>query len=387
LNLSVRPVCRERPSKQFATRVISEAAIASVGTAFLLCAVLANQRWLDGHFLPSWFLPHGWWVLIESSVRVMLAAVGVSLALWVRPRLGRLIAATPARVVQSAIAAVLALVAGELVLRHVPPRPVGWLVPEEEPRRRRDPRLGWTVVPGRTGHSTVGGRVIDYSFDPAGYRVRRDDEPVDPEQPTILFIGESVMFGEGLTWEESVPAQVGVMMGTQSANLAVHGFSSDQAYLRLETELPRFRRPVAVVSLFMTALLGRNLDDNRPHLGPGLIWLPPQQHGRLASLVNLLVPYRKADTVDRGVMMTREVLGATVMLARAREAMPLIVVPQFGAESQAERALRRRILDETGLPYVWIEFDEGWRLSGNLHPNPGAAHAIATAVAARLQGR
>ena len=67
------------------------------------------------------------------------------------------------------------------------------------------------------------------------------------------------MFGEGLTWEESVPAQVGAMMGIQSANLAVHGFSSDQAYLRLETELPRFRRPVAVVSLFMTALLAGTL--------------------------------------------------------------------------------------------------------------------------------
>ena len=31
------------------------------------------------------------------------------------------------------------------------------------------------------------------------------------------------MFGEGLTWEETVPAQVGAMMGIQSANLAVHG--------------------------------------------------------------------------------------------------------------------------------------------------------------------
>jgi len=68
------------------------------------------------------------------------------------------------------------------------------------------------------------------------------------------------MFGEGLTWEESVPAQVGAMMGTQSANLAVHGFGTDQAYLRLQMELARFRRPVAVVSLFMTALFGRNLD-------------------------------------------------------------------------------------------------------------------------------
>ena len=223
------------------------------------------------------------------------------------------------------------------MLRRVHLRAAEWLVPDEEPRRRPDPRLGWTFVPARTGHNTVGGRVIDYAFDPAGYRVRRVDEPVDPEQPTILFIGESVMFGEGLTWEESVPAQVGAMMGIQSANLAVHGFGTDQAYLRLETELPRFRRPVAVVSLFMTALFGRNLDDDRPHLGPGLVWLPAEQHGRLASLAKLLVPYRTDETVERGVTMTREVLGATVNLARARGATPLIVVPQFGVEEQVER--------------------------------------------------
>ena len=82
------------------------------------------------------------------------------------------------------------------------------------------------------------------------------------------------MVGEGLNWDETIPAQVGALMDVQSANLAVHGYATDQSYLRVESELPRFRRPVALVTLFMTALLGRNLDDNRPHLGPGLVWLP-----------------------------------------------------------------------------------------------------------------
>src|SRR5258705_2446916 len=31
----------------------------------------------------------------------------------------------------------------------------------------------------------------------------------------------------------------------------------------------------------MTALFGRNLDDDRPHLGPGLVWRPAQPHWRL----------------------------------------------------------------------------------------------------------
>src|SRR4030095_1300883 len=226
---------------------------------------------------------------------------------------------------------------------------------------------------GAAGPPPAGGGAGNGAIDGWVYRVSRVEEPVDPTQPTILFTGESVMFGEGLTWEESIPAQVGAMMGIQSANLAVHGFSSDQAYLRLDTELPRFRRPIAVVSLFMSALFGRNLDDNRPRLGPGLTWLPTEQHGKLASLAKLIVPYRKTDTVERGIAMTRQVLGATVNLASARGATPLIVVPQFGVESDAEGATGRGILDETGLPYVLVELDEDWRLSGALHPNSRAA--------------
>ena len=67
------------------------------------------------------------------------------------------------------------------------------------------------------------------------------------------------MVGEGLTWDESIAAQIGAALGIQSANIAVHGYSTDQAYLRLENELPRFRRPIAVVSLFMTGLFCRTL--------------------------------------------------------------------------------------------------------------------------------
>ena len=52
----------------------------------LFGAFAANQRWLDQHFLPSWFLPRQWYVLIETLVRLVMAASGVSLALFARPR-------------------------------------------------------------------------------------------------------------------------------------------------------------------------------------------------------------------------------------------------------------------------------------------------------------
>ena len=384
---NIPPIREPRVFRHLAARLTAEIVVASIGAAFLACAIVANQRFLDRHFVPSFFLPRHWYVLIQTSARLAMAVLGTWLALVARRRIGQFAERKPAGALRIVIAVVLALVASNLMLRLVHLRPAEWLSAKDEPRRQPDPRLGWKWIPERTGHKSVGGRIIDYSIDPAGYRVSSLDEPVDPERPTILFTGESVMFGEGLTYAESIPAQVGAMMGVQTANLAVHGYGNDQAYLRLQTELPHFRRPVAVVSLFMAALFGRNLDQDRPHLGPGLIWLPAEQHSRLSSLTKLIVPYRTDKTVERGVTVTQEVLRATGALARAHGATPLLIVLQFGHESPPEQMLRRRILDNANIPYVFVDIDSSWRLAWDRHPNARAARAIATAIVNELRGQ
>lgn len=381
------PAHEREHSQHLGARVSVEVALASVGIALLASALIADQRFLDRHFVPSFFLPHHTYVVLQTSVRVFIGVLGAWLLVIARPRAGRFAAQKPSHVLHYLLAVVLALGVSDIALRRVHLRPTEWQAADQEPRRQPDSRLGWTWMPGRVGRKDIGGRLIDYAIDPAGYRVKDLDDPVDFERPTLLFTGESVMFGEGLTWQETIPAQVGAMMGTQTANLAVHGYGNDQAYLRLQSELPHFHRPVAVVSLFMADLFGRNLDEDRPHLGPGLAWLPPKQPSKLAQLGKLIVPYRTDATVQRGVMVTREILRATDELARAHGAIPLLVVLQFGAEEQAERELRRRVLDDAGLPYIFVDIDSAWRLPWDRHPNARAAHAIAIAIAAELKQR
>jgi hypothetical protein len=356
-----------------------------IGVALIVAVLAANQPWLDRHFMPSFLLPRRRYVQIEMSVRLFLGTIGALFVFAARPAARLVKPRTVRRTLHIAIAVLLAVVAAELALDHMGLGPTEWLARDDEPRRQPNLRLGWTLVPSRIGHRTIGEHTVEYAIDRAGYRVRSLDEPVDPDRPAILFAGESMMFGEGLTWDESVPAQVGVIMGVQSANLAVHGYSTDQMYLRLEEELPRFRHPVAVVALFMPALFGRNLDDDRPHLGLGLVWLPAVQHTRLKSLATLLVPFRRDRTVERGMEVTREALRATVELARACGARPLIVVPQFGREEEPDRALRNRILDQARLPYTLVEINPTWRLPWDQHPDARASHAIAGAIAAELQ--
>lgn len=357
----------------------------AVGLALVCAALLANQSWLDRHFLPSFFVPRRWYVWIESAVRIGIAAIGLLLVL-ARGRVARVLTRSPVLTLQVLAAALLAVVAAEFAVRRMHQQPAEWQLRDEEPRRQEDAQLGWVLVPGRVGHVSIGGRSIEYAVDSAGYRVRRAGESVNAEGPAIVFGGESVMFGEGLTWEESIPAQVESLTGIQSANLAVHGYSTDQIYLRLTRELPRFRRPAAVVTIFMTELFGRNLDADRPHLAPGLVWQPAVRKARLAAMAGWLVPFRRETTVERGIGVTREALHAIVRLARDRGAAPLVVVPQFGPEDDTLRALRERIVT-ADLPSLVVPLDEDWRLPWDRHPNARAAGAVAAAVARTLRVR
>ena len=238
---------------------------ANAGVALAGCMLWCDQRWVDRHFLPSIFASHRTFVIATAIGRSVLAVFGLVLALVVRPRMGRhFCGCAGSRVLLADVARMsLAVVrrSGRVksffAARSIGQRRSG--SPSEVPNRQPDPHLGWRFVPAHVGHDTIGGRNIEYAFDPASHRVRGANEKVDPERPTVVFTGESIIVGQGLTWEESIPGQVEMLLGIQTANIAVHGFANDQAYMRLRTELPRFRQPVAVVSLFTPQLFDRNL--------------------------------------------------------------------------------------------------------------------------------
>ena len=364
---------------------MAEVIVVIFGTALVVATVLANQSWLDRHFLPSFLMSRAWYVAIETVARTAIAALGL-LVIWSTRRVaGWLRTALPRYGVRVAVAALLAAAASEVALQNVHLRPTEWRILDEEPRREPDAELGWRFVANRTAYARSGGRTIQYAFDAAGYRVRRPDDRVDVERPSILFAGESVMFGDGLTYDESIPGQVEAMLGVQAVNLGVYGFSTDQMYLRLRAELPRFPHPLAVVAPFMTTLFGRNLDDDRPHLTRGLVWQAAREKGRIATLAGLFFPFRRDTTVERGIAVTREVLVAMASLSRERRAMPLVVVPHLGPESEPEHTLRRRVLDEAQVPYVFVPLDPTWHIAWDHHPDARAARVIATAIAMRLR--
>jgi hypothetical protein len=372
-------------SSTFRKQRLAEICVGCTGCALVVLAVAANQQWFDRHFLPAFFVTRAEYVRMETIVRIVIAAAGLLIAIAARP-LARSIAGSPSRAVSIALAIVMAFGASELMLRRVHLRAAEEVPERKEPLRHLDARLGWLFVPSRVGYQSNNGRRVQYAFDGNGYRVPRIGQPVDRKQPSIIFTGESMMVGEKLLWSETIPAQTSQLLGIQSANIAVSGYATDQAYLRLVSELPRFKHPVAVVSLFTPAIFDRNLDDDRPHLESGLILKPASPRWRLMALARRIVRYRSDDEIECGVAVTRQILRATVQLARARGAVPLIVVPEFVPEEPRERELRQRILDDAGLPYVLVNLDPHHRVVDDGHPDAFASRQIAMAVAEKLRG-
>jgi hypothetical protein len=350
--------------------------LASIGCVVMAMAAATNQAWFDRHVLPSFWTPHEEIVRTEMIIRAGVAALGALIVL-VSGKAARALKREPLYAFTMTLAVVLALGATELILRT---SPLAAAPPGSEPRTHADALLGWTFDPSRTGIVTHLGHRTAYVFDRNGYRVASRGIETDFNAPTIIFTGESMMVGHHLAWSETIPAQTSAILGLQSANIAVSGFATDQSYLRLTTELPRFRHPVAVVALFAPAIFDRNLDDDRPHLGPGLVWRSPVRHWRLITLLRRALGYRSETEIEEGVAATRDVLAATVRLARAHGAIPLIVVPQFEPEEPRERELRRRILEKAHLPYVYVPLDPDDRVENDGHPDADGAREIAEAI-------
>jgi hypothetical protein len=113
---------------------------------------------------------------------------------------------------------------------------------------------------------------------------------------------------------------------------------------------------------------------------------PPAPGWRLVTLAKRLVPYRSRREIDDGVRTTQAVYRATLDLARARGAVPIIVVPQVLPEPPRVQAIRRRVLDDAGIPYLLVPLDPRWTIPHNKHPDARGDRAIAEAVVRRLEG-
>jgi len=359
------------------------------GLALLGWAAATGGPWPERRMLPDFRTPWPQLAARFAAVRGLAALSGAALLAGAAPLGRRWAAQRPwwrplAMATPTLLAALAGICAAELILRvTVAPAQRARSV-AHEPRRLPDGYLGWTNVAGRLSYAQVSGRRVLYVFDAAGLRVDRPGAQVDPARPTVLLAGESFMDGYGLDWGESIAGQLQALTGVQAADVAVEDYSVDQAFLRLRAQLGRFRRPVAVVTLFLPSTIYRTLDPTRPHLTPDLAWRPGGREWRLAHALRGALPLRSPHDVDRAVTVTRRALQETARLAQARGARPLVVIPVLAPEPAVEARLRRRVLDGAGTRYLVVPLAASELQPGNRHPNAAGARKLAASIAAAL---
>jgi hypothetical protein len=374
---------------------ITRLAITILAAALVAWAFFADAHWAERHVLPSYCATNAAEWAIGRAVRWVAAALGVLAVTSMAPALERRVLRVSFRapaVAGIALAVAASLAVTEVYMRRLHER----ITHGEQPplarggaMTRADPRLGWAYFPGRTTWVQSGDRRIAYAIDADGDRAASSDDLADPDRPSLLFAGESIAFGYGLPHEETIPFLVGHALGVQSVNLAVIGYGNDQAYVRVLDALRRYRQPLAVVTLFVPNQMKRNVDDWRPRLalGPGgaLEHVPAAGGPRIAKLLQAL-PFRGGEALR----VTAAILRATADAARARGALPLFVVTNYGPACLRRDSGEAWIVDELfvrqGLPFVRVDLGEEDRLPGlfERHPSAHGARKIAAAVARAL---
>ena len=364
-----------------------EALLALPGFLLLALAARATPEWFERHVVvPEFYLPPPGWML--PALRTVVALTGLLFVLVLRPLAGRAAMRlgpreTLAAAARISVAVLLSLAVCEGALRAIDKPDLESPHPRLESRLGvPDARLGWALTPEKTTPVRMAPQLpaIEYSVDALGDRAPAATFREDPARPTIVLTGESIAFGHGLPWRDTIAARLEVLTGAQVVVVAVGGYGSDQAYLRAVDALARLQRPIAVVTIVVPVQLSRNLHDYRPRLaldGARLVGRPARHaRFRVQNLLANELRYMSDAKLAESLALTRAIFEATQRAAAARGARTLFVTPSFGAPAPA---LLASLL--AGLPNAPVELASARILAYDGHPDPEGALQIARAIA------
>jgi len=385
-------------------RVALLVSLGLVALSMIAGALGIDREWYEVHVLVHRCAVFPAEVEGVGRLRALLAGIGVLLLAVLRPVDRLLVRAARAAkgrmsrrgIVRVGLAVVLAVAVSEVILRFEFHAGQGLTAPTIAlPPTHGDPRLAWALDASKTTVLDTDGRPITYAIDVVGDRVRSETKPPDPARPSILFAGESVTLGLGVSWEESYPALVGERLGVQTVNAGVHGYGDDQIYLSMLDHLARLERPIAVVTITMADLLDRDVAAWRDHLvvgSDGLLVVAREQPEliRESPLVALVERVRPWDA-DASLRVARAIFMAADRAARARGAQALFLLTNFGEpclpDASGRPSIEARLFDGLAVKHVRVDLDPTWIVPSNSHPDARAHARLADGLVQALQGQ
>jgi hypothetical protein len=381
-------------SSRTARRVVVEAAIVLLGLWLARFGWRVDVTWVERNCLPYYCARNRGELAFVGVVRWSALAAAAICLLVVRPLVGRWASRGSLRglvtVAASVGAVLLALVVSELWLQsNAPSFDLNLTL------RQFHPRYGFTWTPSTTLLQVLRGQRITYAVNARSERARTIDDLPDLKRPTILFAGESFMFGSNLTYEQTIPALIESRMGVQSVNVAVPAYGTDQAYLRAVDTLAELERPLAVVTTFMPFMVSRVAEDHKKRLvldhHGTLQVVPASPIWWWSSIVRW--KWHRLYHGDDALRTAAAVVRDTRDRARARGAVALFVVTDYGPPclrgAESAGSLLRTLFDDQKIPYVYVPNDPEWAAIPTErpyhHPDARWAQAVAPKVEAELR--
>jgi hypothetical protein len=149
-------------------------------------------------------------------------------------------ASWPRGIVFHLLIIVLCLVSTEVFLRVIDWRDLRLRPEEVRLPHRHDPELGWALIPNKV--AIDGTRINSLGL--------RDIEILPTSKPTILFVGDSFVYGMGVADDERFTDRLREQLPQfRIVNAGVSGYGTDQAYLLMRRLWPRLK-PSVVVLIF-----------------------------------------------------------------------------------------------------------------------------------------
>jgi hypothetical protein len=374
------------------SRIVVEVLVGLLALGLLVFAIFADDAWFQTHMMYRYCVVDAASLPRAHVGRAVCAVLALALLALARPRLGRWasqrgLASLGGSMLRVVVPVVLALVVTDVFLRIRGRKPS-----PAPPRAVIEKRhMAWDIEVPRKAHHAV---------DVDGLRTRTPDDVPDLAAPTILFSGESVVWGHGLDFDDTLPAMVAARTRLQTVNLGVKGFGNDDSLALLERMLPRFEHPVAVVSFVLYNWIARNVVPGPTRLvlgAKGALEQPPPPSWSLLdgsplfAVLRAVVPYRGDDAVE----LTRAILRRTAEVARSRGAYPLFVLTQCLVRCHDAGPngpwLATRLVEGQPFTAIRVELDPNMEIPNDGHPDPRAnaryADEIERALSGPLAGR
>lgn len=137
--------------------------------------------------------------------------------------------------------------------------------PREQTLGEFDPSTGWRYTSSKM---TVINN-IEYAITSEGYRSGSNADMTDFSKPIILVVGDSVLFGDSLPFNETFGYKLKQRLDNryEVINFAVQGYGTDQAFEQLKRVFPIYK-PKIVILDYMDDHKNRNINQDRRFFFP-----------------------------------------------------------------------------------------------------------------------